>query len=319
MPSFLNLSDELLLHIISFLSPRELLPLAASFNKRIFNVVYPILGEFLRTRRNEKRVLTLFEPDPHSNGSKLSATSNRCPRFRDGSKIMRVFGLAGYAERERERFRLYLRHFSDIPEMDGSLAWLREYRKTCGLTGDALSRSMVTKDQVDSLIDQTTRLGLSLPPVVEKLLRSPDDLCGSLPTTSACSFDLGDRLTKIDLRRSSTHKHEYGYIVSFYGDQQGEGYMNFYFDAKGGFGLVSSFAKFPESENDEEEEEADLDCEDGEKLELADLETEAKLGVQIMDRSNLADLCLEGVDFETWLFRHVDREADAMGDLQQGH
>jgi hypothetical protein len=173
---------------------------------------------------------------------------------------------------------------------------------------------MIKNEQVGTLIDHAARLGLNVPPVVERLLRSPDDLSASLPTCYAWYFDLGESLTKVDLRKTTADEHEYGYIVSFYSDQQGCGYLNLYFDVHGGFGVVSSDGRYPTWNDARGEEDTIADNTDGGEPELTELEI--GLGVRTLGRRQLTDLCLEGVDFEKWLFRHVDGEAAEMRELE---
>jgi hypothetical protein len=122
MMNILTLSDELLLQILSCLSPGQLLPLAATLNKRIFHIAYPLLGSFLHTRRNEKRLQTLFGIEPQANDTYSQYTSNNCPRYRDESEEMRVFGLDGWMECASSEDNL--RYFSEVPDLDGSFAWL---------------------------------------------------------------------------------------------------------------------------------------------------------------------------------------------------
>lgn len=304
--NLLQLPDECICTILSFLRPSQIQRVALTFNRRLFTMSHLLLAPLAKIRNDEKYFESLFgkfDVEPHENPTK---------------KTFERLGLANYTFSEPIRSSRHLEYLN----LKGDLSWFENIlAQDKGPSWDfegPLNDGQ--KQNIRDLIETARKLGLVLPHAFTKFLLSDELLtkfmkCWSwVPETPL--------LTKV--RGQVEGEKIEGYVFEWFSEPSGCGYMLMYLDKAGRHAIFNcASASVTSVEYDEDEDDADekaryaeLGFEDGfvtdddgdstveEERSVPLTQQEKDLGVCRGPPGYLekdGDLRLEDIDFEHWL------------------
>ena len=237
-----SLPPEVLLQILSSLDPFELENTAKTLNRRIYNVVLPLLTPIIPWMRNAQKIASIFPAGGCASGDPPSQANGIRPLVRGQRDELdcdecRHVGL----DPERGPYK-----YTGVPDLrfmglDGSFHWLQPLDEATALemqphTGTEGDRPMAKPWQFAVLIGQARELGLTLPPGFHEFFTS-NRLHHRIPSFSAWYFEPG-RLVKCP---SAVDNGAGGYLLRFHWDQQDCGFAYLYMNPSGNHCVVSTF------------------------------------------------------------------------------
>lgn len=283
--ALLELPDECICAIFSFLSPSQVKRVALTFSRRLFAIAEPFLEPLTKIKKDEAYFESIFG---------------------EGDWWAHVFSEEGLRKLKFTDLPISiparLSHHLEYLDLKGDLSWLEDIAAvdTLDLVDiDGHVANWTDDEDLEMLIKTTTNLGLTLPQSFIKLLKS-EKLLKKLATAHAWHIDLSSLYKIRKPLNDDPTQYEEGYIFTWSEDQQGCGYRNMYLDTAGRHAILySDGGPMMSKEEDEGEEEDEED-----RLLLTDLDK--REGIQQVS-TELDEQTLEDVDFERWLVNYYYR------------
>lgn len=269
----LELPDECIYLVLSFLRPSQVRRLALTFNRRLLTIAKPFLEPLSKIRRDEAYFEALFPavpPEHHTDDKFLG-------RYLD------IIEVSISVPSKPSHHLEYL-------DLNDDLVWLERIAEEDNGEIDGEACEIYPEEDHEKLIKSAAHLGLTLPASFIKLLRS-DSLLAKLSTVSTWYIELGGLHKIRKLLAHDATRYEDGYIFTWFSDQQGCYYTHMYLDTAGRHAILGSGSTVMSREEDEGVKEEWLDITDAEDRE----------GVLPISSNLVEDLELEDVDFERWL------------------
>lgn len=284
--ALLELPDECICVIFSFLAPSQAQRVVLTFNRRLLLIAEPFLKPLKKIKEDEAYFEPLFGEIKLNESDEISEEFLQDLEFTELpiSIPSRPSHHLGYLD------------------LNDDLSWLEAIAQVDDYDFEAENGAVVNLDKdgegLEELIGTTTRLGLTLPPSFVKILRS-EKLLKIFPTSFAGHIKLSSLYkTRKQLKDDPTRQEE-GYIFTWFSDQYGGDYTSMYLDMAGRHAVLSGdFGPARTKEEKESIVEDWLDLTPAEKRE----------GILQIDSGCVSKYFLEDVDFERWLVNRYFRQ-----------
>lgn len=299
--SLLELPNECICAILSFLRSSQVKRIALTFNHRLLVITKPFLGPLTKIKKDEAYFESLF-------GRMDVCLCFYTPRIYE--EYLECLNFTNLPISVPFRVSHHMEHL----DLKDDLSWFEDVAKEDARDFKAENGCVVNHDtdgkKLKKLIETTTRLGLTLPQSFIKLLKS-EHLLEKLPTRQAWYIDLSPVFKIRKQLENDPTRYEDGYIFTWfqYSDPEGSGYNHLYLNTNGRHAVLGSGispAIFKEEREGVEEDWLNLT--DDEKRE----------DIVAIDSGMVEYFVLEDVDFERWLVNHYYAERLCFLDYRGG-